>query len=279
MIANAKAGPPPIPPKLLDSRILADAIALCLRAENAKAAGDIANKMRDEKGVRDAVASFHRKLPRDRMMCEAVPGRSADWLFTHCKYPIRLSNLAVENLLLAKDVRFGRKHLKHYGPSPIIIKNKRSDPVTSASSAGLRLTSDITASTVGMFTDPVKVYLDNHKTGSEGKSRLKVHGKAAIVSVKSIDHLAVGAFKGGMVDIPPLAEEFRNVPRLLSQDVSEQREITGWKSGAAVAGKPFVHGFYDGVGGFFYRSYKGAKDEGALGFAKGCGKGLTGIIQ
>lgn len=39
-----------------------------------------------------------------------------------------------------------------------------------------------------------------------------------------------------------------------------------------------VHGFYDGVGGFFYKPYKGARDEGVLGFAKGCGKGLTGII-
>lgn len=39
-----------------------------------------------------------------------------------------------------------------------------------------------------------------------------------------------------------------------------------------------AHGFYDGVGGFFYKPYKGARDGGALGFAKGCGKGLTGIV-
>ena len=39
-----------------------------------------------------------------------------------------------------------------------------------------------------------------------------------------------------------------------------------------------VHGFGDGIGGFFYKPYKGARDEGALGFAKGCGKGLTGIV-
>ena len=39
-----------------------------------------------------------------------------------------------------------------------------------------------------------------------------------------------------------------------------------------------AHGFYDGVGGFFYKPYKGARDEGVLGFAKGCGKGLSGIV-
>ena len=42
--------------------------------------------------------------------------------------------------------------------------------------------------------------------------------------------------------------------------------------------KSLAHGFYDGVGGFFYKPYIGAKAEGALGFAKGCGRGLTGII-
>ena len=30
--------------------------------------------------------------------------------------------------------------------------------------------------------------------------------------------------------------------------------------------------------GFFYKPYKGARDEGMLGFAKGCGKGLSGIV-
>ena len=118
------------------------------------------------------------------------------------------------------------------------IKNKRWDPFTSASSAGLRVASDITTSTVGIFADPVKVYLDNHKAGPEEQSQLKVHGQAALASLKSTNHLAVGAFKGGMVDIPlALAEGFRNTPRLWGQTVEEQEEITGWKSGATVAGK------------------------------------------
>ena len=65
-----------------------------------------------------------------------------------------------------------------------------------------------------------------------------LHGQAALASVRSIDHLAVGAFKGGMVDVPlALAEGFRNAPRLWGETVKEQEEITGWKSGAAVAGK------------------------------------------
>ena len=112
MIANAKAGPPPIPHKALNSKNLADAIAFCLTAETAKAARDIADRMRDEKGVRQAVASFHRHLPQDRIGCEMVPRQPATWLYTDCRRPIRLSNLAVENLSLARNLKFKRKNLK-----------------------------------------------------------------------------------------------------------------------------------------------------------------------
>ena len=110
--------------------------------------------------------------------------------------------------------------------------------MTSASSAGFRLASDITSSTVGIIADPAKVYMDNHKKGSEGTSQLKLHGQAALASARSIDHLAVRSFKGGMVDVPlALAEGFRNAPRLWGETVKEQEEITDWKSGTAVAGK------------------------------------------
>ena len=125
-----------------------------------------------------------------------------------------------------------------YGPSPIVIKNKRWDPITSAGSAGYRLASDVTTNAVGIFADPAKVYIDNAKSGSEPKSQLKLHGQAAPASVNSIDNLALGAIKGGMVDVPlALAEGFRNAPKLWGETVKEQEEITGWKSGTAVAGK------------------------------------------
>lgn len=116
MIANTKAGPPPIPHKTLNSKYLTNAIAYCLTAEAAAAAGEIAAKMRNENGVRQAVLSFHRQLPRDRIGCELSPQQPATWLYTNCKRPIRLSNFAVESLSLARDCKFKRKHLKQYAP-------------------------------------------------------------------------------------------------------------------------------------------------------------------
>ena len=100
------------------------------------------------------------------------------------------------------------------------------------------MASDITTSTVGIFADPVKVYLDNNKAGAANKSQFELGGRAALASARSMDHLAVKALKGGMVDLPlAVAEGFRNVPRLWGQTVLERDEVTGWKSGATVAGK------------------------------------------
>ena len=112
MIANANAGPQPIAFKKLNSKNLADAIKSCLSAETVRAASDISRKMHDEEGVRLAVASFHRQLPRDRMGCELLPGQPATWLYNNCKRPIRLSNLAVKTLCLAPGLKFKQKHLK-----------------------------------------------------------------------------------------------------------------------------------------------------------------------
>ena len=112
MIANAKAGPPPIPHKEINENNLADALKFCLTAEAANAAKSIAGKMQDENGVACAVASFHRQLPRERMGCEVLPRHAAVWLYTKGKRPMRLSSLAAEHLCLARDLKFKRKHLK-----------------------------------------------------------------------------------------------------------------------------------------------------------------------
>lgn len=111
MIANARAGPEPIPYKALNSKNLADAISFCLSPAAIAAAGDIARKMRHENGVKQAVASFHRQLPRSRMECELVLHQPATWLYTRYKVPLRLSSVAVE-VLSRTGLNLKRKHLK-----------------------------------------------------------------------------------------------------------------------------------------------------------------------
>lgn len=50
------------------------------------------------------------------------------------------------------------------------------------------------------------------------------------------------------------------------------------KSGLVAAGKGFGYGLYDGLTGLVTQPYNGAKKEGAVGFLKGFGKGLGGVV-
>jgi hypothetical protein len=50
------------------------------------------------------------------------------------------------------------------------------------------------------------------------------------------------------------------------------------KSGLKAAGEEFAYGVYDGFTGIMVQPYIGARDNGALGFFKGIGMGLTGFV-
>jgi hypothetical protein len=61
----------------------------------------------------------------------------------------------------------------------------------------------------------------------------------------------------------------RAVPQLYSHETKSYGTVTDWKSGAAVAGKTFGHGIYEGFTDIFVFTYYGKKEEGAFGAAKG----------
>jgi hypothetical protein len=53
--------------------------------------------------------------------------------------------------------------------------------------------------------------------------------------------------------------------------------VTGFKSGATVAGKTFAWGFLDGVSDIVVKPYQGAQEEGMKGAAKGLGMGMVSM--
>lgn len=76
-----------------------------------------------------------------------------------------------------------------------------------------------------------------------------------------------------------LAQGFHNVPRLYQDHtVRPQESVTGMKSGLQAAGRDFTHGIYDGIAGVVTQPVHGAMEEGAVGFLKGVGKGLGGLV-
>lgn len=109
MVANAGAGPRPIPHRQLNAENLAKSIRYCLSPQAVNAAQAIAAKMRAERGVKAAADSWWKQLPLERMQCDLVPGQPAAWVYDKSKRPIKLSKIAAEVLLSHDAVTL--KHL------------------------------------------------------------------------------------------------------------------------------------------------------------------------
>ncbi|GFF42135.1 sterol 3-beta-glucosyltransferase [Aspergillus udagawae] len=99
IVYRAGAGPAPIPYKQLNAEKLADAINQALGPETQEKAGEIGAKMRQENGVKCAMASFHRHLDLETLRCSICPHRPAVWWVRHSHF--RLSAFAASVLVEA----------------------------------------------------------------------------------------------------------------------------------------------------------------------------------
>ncbi|KAJ9125420.1 hypothetical protein QFC22_000381 [Naganishia vaughanmartiniae] len=100
MVANAGAGPKPIPYKKLNAQNLAEAITIALSPEAKESAARLGQAIRQEASVHGeatAVESFHRHLPLQHMRCDLQPEKVASWWST--KYALRLNSFAAAVLL------------------------------------------------------------------------------------------------------------------------------------------------------------------------------------
>lgn len=95
----------------------------------------------------------------------------------------------------------------------------------------------------------------------------------------SLAMFAPKALKGMTVDIPlAITDGLKNVPRAYGDTPRDHGPVTGFRSGATVAGKTFAFGFMDGLSDVVVQPYKGAQAEGAKGAAKGLGKGMANLV-
>ncbi|KAF5981728.1 putative sterol glucosyltransferase [Fusarium bulbicola] len=315
MVANAGAGPAPIPHTELTVDKLAAAIRYCLspQAAAAAAAATIVEKMASEVGVRAAVQSFHKGLPLERIRCDVIPTQPAVWSYSKSKNLIKLSKVAAEVLISANSI--DRKHLKPYQSKPIQIETTRWDPVSGGASAVMATATGMAGNITGIFTKPIEEYRDDQKRRagelkytqgrgspslqerSSDKDHLSVErlsnesarprsahsgnlaGRMAGASARSAGKIGQTATKGMLVDIPlAITEGLKSVPQLYGSNVRNHGPVTDAKSGMVVAGKTFAWGFIDGLSDVVVQPYKGAKKEGALGAAKGFGKGAMNLV-
>jgi hypothetical protein len=77
MVANARAGPEPIPIARLDSTTLAEAFEMCRRPQMREHAHALGSRLRETDGVELVVRSVYRQLPWQVMRCSNDSGHLA----------------------------------------------------------------------------------------------------------------------------------------------------------------------------------------------------------
>ncbi|CAG8019211.1 unnamed protein product [Penicillium salamii] len=165
MVAAAGAGPAPIPCHELSVDILAEGIKYCLTDLAIKAASAIATKMDSETGIKAAVSSFHRHLPLERLSCDMCPGNPAVWTYSTGKMEFKMSNIAAATLV-ARNL-LDPKRLKIHALNPIVIENRRWDPITGGASAVMGTATDLGGSVLGLFYKPFEEYQNAQVTRRE----------------------------------------------------------------------------------------------------------------
>ena len=103
--------------------------------------------------------------------------------------------------------------------------------------------------------------------------------ETAIGAGKGVGRIVTTGMKTPMNFCLGLAKGFRNAPRLYNDDTIRPTEkVTSFGSGLRVAGKEFGLGMYDGISGLVTHPLRGASKEGGIGFIKGFGKGIGGLV-
>ncbi|SPN96558.1 related to sterol glucosyltransferase [Cephalotrichum gorgonifer] len=315
MVATAGAGPKPIPQKDISLENLTAAIRYCLTPEALAAAGRISASIQAENGVQQAVRSFHEHILAYNIRCDIFPERPASWAYKSGGKLFKMSTLAGSALTDASLVT--KKQLKPFAVHPFEIRNQRWDPFTGVASAALSTGKGMLVSSADIIVKPIQTYRSMHPSNPAHPSdpqesldpdplqpgaKLPTHvllsrdlesglttsraGRrgciATAAALTSSSAQGVGGFfkaygKGFFLDIPlSAAEGLRAVPKMYGEEVEDRRAITGWKSGAMAGGKQFVAGFA-GVSDLVTQPVKGAVEDGAVGAAKGLGKGFVGF--
>ncbi|PCD30856.1 hypothetical protein AU210_010527 [Fusarium oxysporum f. sp. radicis-cucumerinum] len=293
MVSNANVGPEPVPYKHLNAEKLAEGIEFCLTEKARDAAGAIAERIAEEgDGAVNAVKEFHRQLnlrSPSLLRCSLLKDHTAVWELknTNIKLGALAADILVDNGLLTwKRLRLLR-HVEwndFEGPG---------EPVTGIAGS--------IASTVGEAFHGV-ASRNAKKSKKSGNSitrhnpadsddpvdaaSLRTETTAGDTGGQYVGDIASGvertatAIAKAPVDLSmALAQGFHNAPRLYGDNtVRRPIRVTGFHSGLRAARHEFAYGVYDGFTGVVRLPVRGAKENGPIGFVKGTGMGLTGLV-
>ncbi|KAF4451965.1 putative sterol glucosyltransferase [Fusarium austroafricanum] len=312
MVSNANVGPEPIPYKYLNAEKLAEGIKFCLTDEAREAAGEIAKRIAEEgDGAANAVKEFHRQLNLKTpsiMRCSLFQDHTAVWELknTNIKLGALAADILVDNGLLTwKRLRLLR-HMEwndfegpgepvtgiagsiastvgeafhgvasvpyHWAKRTRSISKKKSK--RNAKKSKKTDNNHMTRHSPARSNDPVDAASLRTETTTENTGGQYVGDIAS-----GVERTATAIAKAPVDLSMALAQGFHNAPRLYGDNtVRRPIRVTGFHSGLRAARHEFAYGVYDGFTGVVRLPVRGAKENGPIGFAKGTGMGLTGLV-
>ncbi|KAF3481144.1 uncharacterized protein GIQ15_03903 [Arthroderma uncinatum] len=140
IVAEAGAGPPPIPYKRLTAESLAAAIVSALEPETVLNAERLGRHIQGESGVKLGATSFHNHLDPASLRCMLIHNLPAVWCIRNTN--IRLSALAVA--ALENEGILGLDDLKLYRPREYSINLGPYDPISGGATALIGSIADFT---------------------------------------------------------------------------------------------------------------------------------------
>ncbi|KAJ4264866.1 hypothetical protein NW762_005109 [Fusarium torreyae] len=311
MVSSADVGPEPIPYKHLDAEKLAEGIKFCLTDTARDAAGEIAKRIADEgDGAANAVKEFHRQLNLRNpsiSRCSLLRDRVAVWELKNTN--IQLGALAADILVDRGLLNWKRLRLIRHmewndfeGPGEPVTGiagsiastvgeafhgvasvpyrwAKRTRSIRKSKSKKIPKKTDKTNNNITRHNpadsdDPVDAASLQTET-TAGETRGLYVGDIA----SGVERTATAIAKAPVDLSMALAQGFHNAPRLYGDNtVRRPTRVTGFHSGLRAARSEFAYGVYDGFTGVVRLPIRGAKDHGPIGFLKGTGMGLTGLV-
>ncbi|KAH7182759.1 uncharacterized protein B0J16DRAFT_270135 [Fusarium flagelliforme] len=311
MVSSADVGPEPVPYKHLNAEKLAEGIEYCLTDKAKQAAEVIAKRIAEEgDGAANAVNEFHRQLNLKSpsiLRCSLLKDRTAVWEVKGSN--IKLGALAADILVGNGSLTWKRLRLLRHkewndfeGPG---------EPVTGIAGS---IASTVGEAFHGVASVPYhwakrtksirkrqsvkrskKTRKTGNKTSQNNTADAENSADAASIHSETTAEETSGQYVGDMasgvertataiakapVDLSmALAQGFHNAPRLYGDNtVRRPIRVTGFHSGLRAAGHEFAYGVYDGFTGVVRLPIRGAKENGPIGFVKGTGMGLTGLV-
>ncbi|KAK2603612.1 hypothetical protein QQS21_004193 [Conoideocrella luteorostrata] len=315
MVGKSGAGPEPVPYKSLDSDKLAEGIKYLLTDEAKLAAGKISESIeKDGDGAQNTVATFHKHMKvygPPTLSCAIDKSQVAVWKVkgTHVRLGAASAQILVSRGELTwKKLRLLRhtEWLDFEGPGEPVtavaesLKNTVRDVFSGIGSAPYRLGKTAKRRIKHRMkvkkktSDADKDTLENQageknaRTSSATSNKTKLTRQTSIVPgpgqygrdiSRSFGKTGLAIVRAPTGLFVALAQGFHNAPRLYGDDtVRRPTRVSGIRSGLVASRREFVYGFYDGVTGIVRLPIRGAKNEGAIGFLKGTGMGITGLV-